>query len=305
MTGGGVAALLDDLARRGGTATAGALRARHGRAALDRAVEGGEVCRLAYGVYGLPAASSPLLAAASVRGVVSHTSAARLWLVDPVVREQRVSVTVPPTASRRSAPGVRLHWSTLQPDDVVDGRVTAPLRTTLDCARSLPFAEGLAVADGFLRRGLVTRGDLVAAAVVSPARGRARATAVAAAADGRSANPFESALRAAVLEGGAGEFVPQVEVRTLDHGWVRPDLVDLGRRLALEADSFAWHGSRSALAADCRRYNALVATGFLVLRFPWELVMGDPARVAADVRAVVDLVDGRRVTGRGRSSAGA
>lgn len=245
-------------------------------------------------MYGLPAAPSPLLAAAGVRGVVSHASAARLWLVDPLVREQEVSVTVPPTASRRSAPGVRLHWSTLRPDDVVDGRVTSPLRTTLDCVRSLPFAEGLAVADGFLRRGLVTRGDLVAAAVVSPARGRARATTVAAAADGRSANPFESALRAAVLEGGAGDFVPQVEVRTPGHGWVRPDLVDLGRRLALEADSLAWHGSRSALAADCRRYNALVATGFLVLRFPWELVMSDPARVAADVRAVVDLVDGRR-----------
>jgi hypothetical protein len=36
-------------------------------------------------------------------------------------------------------------------DDQVSGGVTAPLRTVVDCARVLPFAEALAIADSALR----------------------------------------------------------------------------------------------------------------------------------------------------------
>jgi len=286
-----VSAVLDALRVRGGTASSRTLRAAAGRAALERAVAGGEVLRVGWGTYALPDVPAPLVAAAALHGVVSHDSAARLWLVEPLHRPSTAHVTVPPTSSRRERPGVRLHWSPIRGDEVMD-RVTSPLRTVLDCSRSLPFGEALGVADGFLRRGLVEAADLRGAAEAARGPFRRRLRAVAEAADGRSANPFESALRAVVLEAGAGDFEPQVEVRAGAHGRVRPDLVDVGRRIALEADSFSWHGSRAALAADCRRYNALVASGFLVLRFSWEQVVGEPDRVAADVRDVVDLVDG-------------
>jgi len=46
-------------------------------------------------------------------------------------------------------------------------------------------------------------------------------------------------------------------------------IVDEGRRIVLEADSFAWHGDLSALRWDARRYDNLVVRGWLVLRFAW------------------------------------
>jgi very-short-patch-repair endonuclease len=96
---------------------------------------------------------------------------------------------------------------------------------------------------------------------------------VARAARAKAANPFESVLRAHALGVGL-DVEPQVPVR---HGreWVVPDLVDRGRRLVLEADSFAWHGQRAALRRDCQRYNWLVRHGWSVLRLAYEDVMFD------------------------------
>jgi hypothetical protein len=149
--------------------------------------------------------------------------------------------------------------------------VTTPLRTVLDVATDHPFADALAVADSALRPGLVTRDELVAAAAGSPERGRARRLRVARAADPRADNPFESVLRALSLEAGLA-VVPQVSLFTGDR-WVRPDLLDDGRALAIEAESFTWHGNRQQLMRDCRKYNDLSLMGLTVVRFAWEQVM--------------------------------
>ena len=54
----------------------------------------------------------------------------------------------------------------------------------------------------------------------------------------------------------------------------RPDLVDAGRRLIIEADSWTWHEKTPARhTRDCERYNAFVNAGWLVLRFTYEHVM--------------------------------
>jgi len=299
----GVGALVDELARRGGVAGWGALLQVADRGSLERAIAGGEVVRLARGVCGLAGAPPAVLAAGAVRGVVSHASAAQLWMVEPLHRPSRTSVTVPRRAHRRCPPGTRLHYADLRSDEVT-GPVTAPLRTVLDCARSMPFAEALGVADGFLRRGLVHEAELRGTAEALRGAGRARVLEVARAADPRSDNPFESALRAVVLRGGAGDFVPQVPLRVAPLGVVRPDLVDEGRRIVLEADSFAWHGSRAALARDCERYDALVVADFVVLRFSWEQVVGRPTEVADAVRAVVARVDAGRALPPGRKKSG-
>ena len=67
----------------------------------------------------------------------------------------------------------------------------------------------------------------------------------------------------------------------------RPDLVDEDLRVVVEADSFEWHGSRAALLADARRYNALALEGWLVLRFCWEDVMFRTSLVADALLAAV------------------
>ncbi|MEJ5915740.1 hypothetical protein [Pseudokineococcus sp. 1T1Z-3] len=294
----GTGQIMEELARRGGVAGWGALVQVAGRATVERAVAGGEVVRVARGVLGLAGTAPAVLAAASVHGTVSHVSAAQLWMVETLRRPTKVSVTVPRHAHRRPVPGVLLHYADLCGGDVA-GPVTAPVRTVLDCARTLPFGEALGIADGFLRLGLVDPGDLRAEAAGLRGPGSSAALRVARAADARSDNPFESALRAVVMLCGAGDFVPQVSLRLPGHGLVRPDLLDLGRRIALEADSFRWHGSRAALVRDCERYDALVVAGFCVLRFTWEQVVGRPDEVAVAVRTLVSLADERSGSTRG------
>lgn len=277
------------LAAVGGTATAAQLVAVVGRRALAAAVSRGEVARVGRGVYALPSVPPALQTAAALRGVVSHESAAQLLFLDTVHPPTAAHVTLPRHARRRPPAGVVPHWPRLAPDEV-HGGVTRPLRTVLDCARTLPFREALAVADSALRREAVTRVQLVGAAEQSRGAGRAMVLRVATLADGRAANPFESALRGTVLDAGLTTFEPQVRLRGRG-AVVRVDLADRKRRIVLEADSFAWHGSREALARDCRRYDQLVAGGWLVLRFAWEQVMFDERWVARTVLDTCRLQD--------------
>jgi very-short-patch-repair endonuclease len=159
----------------------------------------------------------------------------------------------------------------------VDGPATSKRRTLLDCLRRLPFDEALAVADSALRHADSTSAELHRLAADARGPGAKQLRRVVAHASAKARNPFESVLRAIAIEAGL-DVEPQVKIGG-DRFLGTPDLVDVGRRLVLEADSFAWHGSRVALRNDARRYNDFVAAGWIVLRFSWEDVMGDPELV--------------------------
>ena len=66
-----------------------------------------------------------------------------------------------------------------------------------------------------------------------------------------------------------------------------PDLAEPFAGLAIEANSWTHHASKGDHDQDCRRYNALVVGGWIVLRFTWEQVMFAPDDVVATVRAVL------------------
>ena len=154
------------------------------------------------------------------------------------------------------------------------------------CVRTLPLAEALAVADSALRAGHAPNG-LHQVALLAQGPGAKQARRVAAEANALAANPFESGLRAIALDVPGLRLVPQVRVRT-GSGQVRPDLVDEVIGMVVEADSFSWHGDRVALKRDARRYNALVAAGWIVLRFCWEDVMFEQAMVQAVLASAVE-----------------
>lgn len=103
------------------------------------------------------------------------------------------------------------------------------------------------------------------------------------AADPRADNPFESVLRAIALDVPGLEVEPQQWVADVG----RVDLMDLGRRLVIEAESFEFHSDRASLRRDVHRYTAFVRLGYRVVRFTWEDVMFDPAYVR---EVLVDLV---------------
>jgi very-short-patch-repair endonuclease len=256
------------------------------RHALARAVRNGLVVRQRHGLYCLPDRLRGLHAR-ELWGTVSHVSAAEVWELGVLEPPTSLHVTVRRHRGRVDRPaGVTVHYADLPAGDV-RGQLTSVLRTVLDCARSCTFPQALAIADTALRVGHITRQELVMAAVALRGPGSARARRVARFADARAMSPLESALRGILIEGGITWFQPQYRVRVRGRWIATVDLCDLRTMIVLEADSFLWHGQRAALERDCRRYNDLVVAGYVVLRFAWEQVLGDPAWVLATVKAVL------------------
>jgi very-short-patch-repair endonuclease len=273
------------LARQRGWATFAELVALTSRRAVGTALERGEVQRIAQGIYVLPDLPAGTRAALAFDGVLSHMSAAAAWELPLLVTPEKPHVTVPPKRRPRPGPPAVLHWADTCLDERRD-RITSLLRTVLDCSRLLPFSEALAVADAALASGRINQDELLAATVAMRGPGCPNARRVAVAAIGDSGSFLESMLRALLISEGIDGFEPQVLVSNGPFQ-ARVDLGHRRARLALEADGFEFHGSRRDFAADCRRYDELVAAGWLVLRLTYEQIIGDPAWVVATVRAAL------------------
>lgn len=213
------------LVRLGTVATAAELgRLCRGRD-IRRARLAGTIVRQRRGHYSLPGLDQARLEAERLGGAVAGLSAATHWGWKVVAPAARPCVLLRRGLKRRadSYGNADVRWGQLAAEEVVDG-VTSPLRTVLDCIRWLPEHEGKAVADSALRSGRVARKQLVEAVEQSPARWRVKARRVAALADARCANPFESVLHW-IASGVPGlDVEPQGDVSGIGHG----DLVALG-----------------------------------------------------------------------------
>lgn len=278
------------LAELGGLATWGALVRLTSRPEVEAAIAGGDIVRVARGRYTLAGLAKGQREAHRLTGVLSHVSAALHWGWEVKAVPKEPDVTVPKwrTLTLEQRRGVRLHRANLTADEVVDG-VTSQEVTLLQCLRTLPFDEALAIADSALRSGfgkqaLEQIGDQAAGPGAPQIRRVVRE------ATDRAANPFESVLRAIALDVPGLSMRPQVHIPDFGDA-VRPDLVDEDLRLVAEADSFEWHGGREDLAKDARRYNLLVVNGWIVLRFSWDDVMHDQGYVREVLVAAVALAE--------------
>ena len=277
--------VVEALVRLGGSATSAELAWAATPAAVKAAVQRGEVERLARGIYGLPGLGADRLAAIAYDGVVSHLSAATAWNLPLLVRPEKPHITVP--VKRRPRPGrpVVMHWAAVSSAERLS-RLTSLPRTVVDCARILPFGEALAVADAALSRGRLTHEELQAAAIAYARTGTSER------------GPGRGRRQRLLRE------LPRVDPpQPADHGRHRRvraagcrrhrRLPGTGRpghrpaRIALEAEGYEFHGSAGDFAADCRRYDDLVAAGWLVLRFTYQQVIGDPQWVVATVRSAL------------------
>ena len=155
--------VVDQMQRLGGVTDRATLIRCTSRSAVDRALRRGDIVRDGHGRYALPAAEAALRAANRLSGVVSHPSAAihRGW-----------AVTRPGGERRHLAP---LHVGGLH--------------------AHLPFDEALAIADSALRSGDIGKKELIALTGEVKGAGAARRRRVAAEADAKAANPFQSAQR--------------------------------------------------------------------------------------------------------------
>ncbi len=250
---------------------------------LRRGLETGEVVKLARDLYALPSANEAAVAARRVHGVVSHLSAALAWGWKVKTVPALPMVTVARNRHPDADDGVDVRYALLPATDVVKGRTTR-VRTALDCARTLPFDEALAVVDSALRSRSVTPAELVAAARNGPRTNREKALRVFAAASGEAANPFESVLRAIALQVIGLQVVAQGTV-----GQYHADVADLVLRIAIEAESFEYHALPEAFRFDIRRYTDMIRLGWLVARFVHEDVMNRPEYVQKVLEDLVAL----------------
>ncbi|WP_426311112.1 hypothetical protein [Cellulosimicrobium sp. E-16] len=278
------------------------------RTELARRTRAGTLDRVRRGVY-LPPAAADLSPAQLRRELVlrrvsavserlssaywfSHTSAALLhgcctWRLADVVH---VTQLRPPKAAQTREPALRRHWTPLPVRDrtLVGGLpVTTLERTVVDCARSLPGAQGLVVADSALRAGADPAVLAVLLAEAAGGRGVRGARAVVGLADARAESPGESVVRWILHEAGLPAAVPGLEVPT----WRGSLWVDLGwpeHRVAVEFDGAVKYSGgdfgdpRSRLVQEKARHDALVEAGWVVLRVVWA-DLADPATIVRRV----------------------
>jgi very-short-patch-repair endonuclease len=266
----------DVVVQLGGTATREQLLQTCTPREIRAAVTTGRLLRLARGRYGSTATGDAELARAELSGTLSCLSAAihHGW---EVAREpDRPWVAVPRNRKVRVPTGhVHLTYAHVR------GLATSPVDTVIECARRLPFGEALAVADSALRHGL-SPDELAGRASAVRGKGSGRARRIAREASHLAANPLESMLRAIALDLGLA-VRPQVPVE-LPERTIWPDLVDSGRRLVIEAEGFAYHGTSLQFSQDVWRYTSLTARGWTVLRFTYRHVMQQPEWVADTLR---------------------
>lgn len=270
-----------------------------GPRSVRRRVESGVWVRLFPGVYGLagaPPSWRQRLMGATLWGgdesCASHASAARLWGF-PDFRQDKVEVTCSRT---RGPSGVQLHRPGrlgAGPITLVDGiRVTVPVRTLVDLSRRTPRPQFEASLHYCVRSRLCSLEALRSIAEGHQGRGAFGARAFRAVLSlyvdetGAPESPLESRLLRTLVDGGVPMptrqhpvVLPDGRRRRIDFAW--PD-----EKVGLEADSYQWHSSPSAWAADRRRIEELREAGWVILSATAQDLRSREALVQSVTRAL-------------------
>ncbi len=271
------------------------------KAAVARRVRSGVWHRVHEGVYrpaGAPETWEQRLLAAcwagGERGVVSHRSAAAIWNLPGSDREL-VEITGPRWRRSRHD-GVVAHESKhLDERDLteVNGLVTTrPVRTVVDLAAVLEPRTLEEAVDELLRREGVDVGTLGRCLERLGGTIRAGGAVLAALLEDRLGEPLgasglETRLLRALRTAGLPKPACQYEIRARGRLLARVDAAYPEHRIAIEADSYRWHGGRGKFELDLARRNRLTAAGWVVVHVTArELDDGAPAALAALRRAL-------------------
>jgi hypothetical protein len=287
------------------------------RSDLTRLAAAGDLVKIRYGVY----ASAAEVAAASADparahalhvagarsriggGVASHQSAALLHglslFTAPVAGA--VTLTVPPgerTGSYDRASIIR-HSAELPEAQVTrlfGVPVTTAGRTVADIARTLPFMEGVVVADSAIHQLKTNKGELrriISTCAGWPGIGRARE--VVDFASGKAESVFESCARVVFREHGLPPPELQVRLSGTNGGVIaRVDFFWSEYRVAGESDGLLKYTDGRAAIAELRRDRLLREAGFDVVHFTWQELFGQPERVIDRIRRAFARADRRQ-----------
>ena len=184
--------------------------------------------------------------------------------------------------------GVRVHIAALPAGHVVSYRgvpLTSVPRTVIDLARTLPFAQGVAVADSALNARLTSKAELSAViAGCARWRGLQRAREVTAFSDARSESVLESLSRAAFHQAGLPPPDLQVWVGDDDEVIGRVDFLWRQHRTIGEADGALKYQTPARARTQLERDARLRAAGYEVVHFTWPQITRAPAQVVDEIR---------------------
>ncbi|MFL6054395.1 MAG: type IV toxin-antitoxin system AbiEi family antitoxin domain-containing protein [Actinoallomurus sp.] len=212
----------------------------------------------------------------------SHGSAARIYGIETLRPPlDAVTLTRPRQAPGRGQPrGIRVERAALPPDHVRLERgmaLTTPARTVVDLARTLPFREGVVVADSALFLPRAGRESLIRVAEdCGRWPGIERARAVIDFAHPRARSPFESITRVMFAEQG----LPTPEVGVLvgedDQIFTEVDFLWAEHRTIAEADGLLKYTDPERLRIEKLKQERLEEMGFTVVRLTWRQVTEHP-----------------------------
>ncbi|WP_164737327.1 endonuclease domain-containing protein [Georgenia sp. SYP-B2076] len=251
------------------------------RRELASALAEGMVLDLGAGWLATADTQAALVKARRFNATVTCVSAAGFYGLQVLREPAHVHLAVPRSRGCRPRPsrpttGVYLHRESAWTRPV-DPRVPlAPIAEVLTrVLRCQPEEHAIVVVDSALNKNMIRKEELVRA-LVGP--GSAHARVALDRCDRRSRSAIETRarliLRADGLDVRAGVVIAGVgEVDLLVEG-----------RVVLECDGYAFHSSRRQFGEDRRRDRALVAAGYLVLRFTAEEIMNRPELVVEEVR---------------------
>lgn len=212
-----------------------------------------------------------------------HGPAAAFWHGMLPDVPQLVLLTVPRSLRKETRPGVLLRNKDLAVADRVSLRgvtVTGRGLTVLETAAMLD--RGAAFLDRALQRYLTPEDLCDAYSRALGGHGMARAGQLLRAAMDRADSAAERELLRLLREAA----VPGVVRGMPFQGWF-VDIAFPDARVAVEVDGWAWHVDAERFRADRRKQNALVAAGWIVLRFTWSDIHDHPRRTMSAIRAAV------------------
>lgn len=202
-----------------------------------------------------------------IDAVVSHTSAMRLYGLDPRRgRHQQLEFSTNTTTVTRHR-SITLHRRTgrLTPYKAREFVVTGPDRTFVDCAGSLSFVELIQLGDWLLHSRHSTVNDLFAYASARHLDGVRKARRALRYVRERTESPLETALRLMLVFARLPEPECNVDIFCGNQHLARGDLVYEEWRVVVEYDG--WHHERDAAQrlSDIGRREHLEAAGWTII----------------------------------------
>jgi predicted transcriptional regulator of viral defense system len=261
--------------------------------AVQLRADSGRLRRVHRGVYAIGGAALPRegrdLAAVLACGpgaVLSHTSAAVHWgllTYDP----PKPHVTA--HAGRAGAPGIRLHRTrSLDAHETTTHRgipITTLAKTLLDVAASSPMSHLEHAIGQAMRNQLYDHRAIEDVLARHEGRRGTKALRRATIDPAFTRSELERRFRRLCRRAGLPRPLSNVTVAALDHQPYEVDFHFPAHRLVVEIDGWDTHRTRIAFERDRAKDAALVAAGYIVLRFTKRQIAYDPETVAARVRA--------------------